>query len=59
MSLPNVMSKKSIAVAVLSMSIAKPTGSLNVTGSVGEEPVEEVESLVRGCSESWGGRAPA
>ena len=33
------------AVAVLSMSIARPTGSLNVTGSVGEEPVEEASHL--------------
>ena len=39
------MSKTSIAVAVLSMSIARPTGSLNATGSVREEQVKEVGSL--------------
>ena len=51
-SLPNVMSKNLIAVAVLSMSIARSTGSLNVTENVGEKPVEEVGSLACGCSDS-------
>ena len=46
-----LMSHKLIAVAVLSMSIAGPTGSLNVTGNVGEEPVEEVGSLACSCSD--------
>ena len=56
-SLPNVMSKTFIAVAVLSMSIGGQMGSLNVTGNMGEEPVEEVVSLACGCSDSEEGKS--